>query len=111
PYPRDAVHWQTVAGHIAERARALEDEKTWFAEQRDAWEQAAHEQATVIGELKEMLVEPSAVEQPSGTDEFVGALVTVIVDLTDATPDVVEALGTTVDSLSRQTLASWELAL
>jgi glycosyltransferase involved in cell wall biosynthesis len=131
PYPREASHWQTVAGYVADRARELEEERAWFAEQREAWERAAGEQATVIDELQVMLrlADPLGAAELSRSREPVRAhkvapggavtedesavapLVTVLVDLTDALPDVVEALEVTVDSLSRQTLAAWELVI
>jgi glycosyltransferase involved in cell wall biosynthesis len=128
PYPRDVGHWQAVAGYVAERARSLEEEKTWFAEQREAWERAAREQETVIEELRGMLVEPSDTRDVPGAEESITAteesttetalaggnvapLVSILVDLTDATAEIVDALETTIASLSRQTLAPWEIVL
>jgi glycosyltransferase involved in cell wall biosynthesis len=115
---RDATHWETVAGYVAERARELEEERRWFAEQREAWEKAAREQAAVIDELREMLELKSddvseAAPEDVATEESGehSPLVTIIVDLTDAGPDVDGPLKATADSLMRQTLAAWELVL
>jgi glycosyltransferase involved in cell wall biosynthesis len=116
-YPRSALHWETVARNVAERARALEEERAWFAEQRAAWERAARDQETVIEELREMLPESPAADEPGSAaappwDEADGEpLVTALVDLTDGGPDGATALDATVDSLANQSLTRWELVL